>query len=502
MATNIPRNPFVSIDDLFPQNRTNQVHLNRHLPSAGPATAFATGFHLYTQIGLTLPIAAAEDDASAQRYLDVLADYALIGEAAAAVCGARLLEVQGDRLHFLVEEPTHSIAPNAVSWQRLLTLAHSVVNTSYEQLARKAGDHWKGCQAAADFGPAALLYSHIGGGSIVSLGNPANTPAKRLGQQPSVPAGYLAIPEALALKELAGSLSRRWLEINLRDPNDATREFLTRDLSPQMGVFLANQARSRPVRPLLKQAAREFFDALGSGGTLNPTRVQGFCFRADLDGFTKQVQAAFAAGHDAIMDLVRRFHELLDFPLHFEKQLRARTVILPWAGDCATILLLPPYNESMSSARSELPVKAALQWHQAFGTEKRFSQAITGARWTLGMAAGDEDEGNDGRMIVADLPAAGRTYRVAAGWAAQRSGDAYQYDGVSAGDTVITRIDRNHLWSAHAESFKDLSSIFAKATIEALQKASAQRLSRAALSVAAPSSVSMPLPPPRPFGYE
>jgi hypothetical protein len=465
-------------------------------PLLNQGVAFANGFHVYIDLDVRLPLSAAEDDQTASKYLQILAKFAAIGEGAAQLAQAQLLEVQGARLHFLIEDA--GAVPSRTAWERLLTLSEAVIMAAYEEIEPMAGKDWHGCRAAADYSPAALLFSTVGGGSLVSLGVAANRPAKRLGQVPQVGAGCLAVPDALAPESLIGAVVRGWREINLREMAAATQPFVRKSLRDSLRRYVRER---RAVDFQFGNMDRQFFEQLTSNQQFQPVRVQGFCFRADLDGFTKQVADAFAKGPQAVHELVERFRRLLEFPEHFAQKLNARTILLPWAGDCATVLLLPTYGDSFIQMRANLPVSAAIAWHRAFIAEKRYGEAAGTARWSLGLAAGDGDEGNNGHMVFADLTAAGRRFRIVAGWAAQRSLSAQQYDDVKGGDTVITQVDRKHLWAVHAKAFEDLGSLYARASISALVEQQEERDRRSRITAPVASSVAATIPASRPY-YE
>lgn len=459
--------------------------------------ALAVGFHVYCDVHLTLPLAAAQTDESAQQYVDVLAEYARIAESAAVVARARLLEVQGERIHLLVEDVPNGKKPTPEAWGRLFALSHALVKLCYERVAPLAGEHWKGCCIAADFGQAVILFSPCGGGSLVSLGNAANRPAKRLAQFPAVPAGHLAIPSEFLPAEKR-PIVRNWIELDVRSGPQVLRDVVAADISEPMRRYVVN-ATSRAQRMVMGATDTRYFEQLGSGAAVEPVRVQGFCFRADLDGFSKQVQQAFELGPEAIRALVDRFQSVLDFPNEFAKRVNARVIPLPWAGDCATVLLLPAYPESFPQTQDYLPVQASRIWHKSFEGERRFHDSVGQARWTLGMAAGDADEGHSGHMLLANLPAAGRRFRVAAGWAVRRSTDGCQFDGVSGGDTVLTRVDRNHLKDSYAEHFKDLGTEFSRARSEALERQAESATNAGGVTLGSKSSSGLYVPPPRPY---
>src|SRR5688572_26312111 len=104
------KTPSVSVDDVLAQFGSRE-HRSTFTQNSQHGVAFATGFHVYADIGVTLPLSGAEDTSATQRFLELLGEFAIIGEGAAEVSKARLLEVQGERLHFLLEDPNHALVP-------------------------------------------------------------------------------------------------------------------------------------------------------------------------------------------------------------------------------------------------------------------------------------------------------------------------------------------------------------------------------------------------------
>jgi len=60
------------------------------------------GFHAYADLRLNLDLAAAEDSQQAMKCVDLLEDFTAISDRCARLVGARILEVQGDRIHFVL----------------------------------------------------------------------------------------------------------------------------------------------------------------------------------------------------------------------------------------------------------------------------------------------------------------------------------------------------------------------------------------------------------------
>jgi hypothetical protein len=439
-----------------------------------------TGFHIYGDVALKLRLAAAEDPQNADKYLDILEEYAGIAEACSSEAGAALLEVQGERLHFLLPAPD----ANEASIKQLVQFSIALTQTVYDRLASKAGTDWNGFTLAADHGRAIVIATgRNGDDSVVSLGDPANTPAKRLARMPAVKAGHLALPSRISGKSrllLSGAAYRDdavWIEINVKEPPlylHSAVDVSLRNRMNELASGIANEVRER--RRTVKFATTN--DLAGDATIDDPIAIQAIVLRADLDGFTKQVRQAFLAGTEqAIRTLIERFLLIMEFPEHFASRINRRVISLPWAGDCATQILLLKPDENYESIRKTLPATASIDWQDGNGQyEERMTQirhAMAGTRWSVGVAGGDNDEGSSGRLLVANLQTAFRKFRVAAGWNVRRSLDAQQADNVVADDTVLPLVDYRGLNTDYQKAFSELpgSSIFRRATLPALKKA-------------------------------
>lgn len=482
--------PLVGVPQLLARAKRGALEPSELQRSYGrEPVSTAIGYHVYADIHVPLALSAAESDREAALSLQILAEFATLAEGAAALTGATLLEVQGERIHFLIEAPNYALAPDQETTEKLMRLARAVVSAAYVRIAPLVGERFA-CCLAADFGPAALLYATCGGGSVVSLGPAANRPAKRLGQTPCVAAGHLAIP-----KPRGG-----WEEFDMRHDSSAADRAVERELSRQLQEYMFVRAGRRTASAPAR-ATRDIFDRYTREGRLTPSLLQGFCLRADLDGFSAQVQQAVDDGPEAVAALVERFRTILNFPSVFRGAIQriADVIEFPWAGDCATLVIVPAAGESFAQSRAYLPVTAALEWHKAFGSNQAFSAAVAGAAWSLGLAAGDEHEGNEGRMLVGDLQSEDRQFRVLAGWGARRANDGYQYDGVKGGDTVLTRVDHSHLASTHADSFRPLGANFFKSPLSMLQERASRRAEVSGTGTPLVSAVGRNTPSPRPY---
>jgi hypothetical protein len=341
-----------------------------------------TGFHIYGDLGLHLRLAAAEDLRNADRYLDILQEYAEIAEGCCAPAGVVLLEVQGERLHFLQPAP----AAEADSIKKLLQFSIALTNTVYDRLKAKAGSDWNGFALAADHGRAIIVATgREGDDSVISFGDAANRPAKRLARTPAVKSGHLALRTAVVGRSpllVGGGAYRQnenWIDVNVKEPPSYLEQISDAALRAQI-----NESTNAIVNAVGRRERLVTFAAaedLADRATVDdPVEVQGLCLRADLDNFTRQVEQAFAANNDtAIRALVERFLVIMDFPEEFARKLNRPVISLPWAGDCATQIVPLRRGESWDQFRKSMPAVAAIAWHDCDGAAGDRMTTITKA---------------------------------------------------------------------------------------------------------------------------
>jgi hypothetical protein len=293
--------------------------------------------------------------------------------------------------------------------------------------------------------------------------------------------------------------SGNWVEIDVKQPTADTRGFFNEQLSEAMGSVARQVLTNRQQR-----AGVEFANAVFEGISFaqTPLRTQGMCLRADLEGFTKAVEAAFA--QNTVPALVQQFTDLMQYPVDFLGRLGRQHVELPWAGDCCTLLIQPGASELIEEMRAVLPIEAGRLWHGLAlenGTAKRWSRSMGEAKWAVGFACGDADEGGNGSAIVAEFSAAGRSFRVLVGWCGRRARDAQECSGVGGDDVALPESDFQNLEEVFKPIFTRLSSTFRKTSYDRIK-----RLGHSAgsdLAVSAPAiltGVSTALPAPRPYG--
>ena len=464
----------------------------------GDSFAFSRGFHVYGDLRVNLTLSAAEDDPTARHFLHILETYTAIANECAKNTGAEILEVQGERLHVLI--PGDALSHEV--FRKLFTFSTALTTAVFEKIAPAAGEHWGGFSMAADFGPAVLVTSDCGGGSVVSLGTAANVPAKRLGRQPIVQSGHLALKRQVYRSIGTEVGNAEWIEVNVLEPTAAISGFSNPHLNRQL-TALAADLLSTPMQRSVIVANAAYLRDPAHSSVAEPIRVQGLCLRADLDGFSAQVDAAFRSGPEAVKRLVARFHQIMGYTREYIQSLGRPAIELPWAGDCATVLLMPRDNESYEEVRHSLPVSAAVRWHDQEGLTRTdqiaWRKVLDSARWAICIAGGNYEEGSNGVMLVANVASSQRTFRVVAGWGPRRANDGYQASGVRADDTVLHNVDYADIDEDEKPVFRELDSRFWVAPLLKLKHAIADKTA----SLGKSSSLKMPaivrpIPAPRP----
>jgi len=449
------------------------------------------GYHLYSDLGLRLAISAAESDEAAYRNLQILQAYVSAAESAGEVTGMTFLEVQGRRLHLFREA--------ASADDELAEEVRRGCRAFYELARRKILDVAPGTEftirMALDYGRAILLRS-VGDDvseSIVSLGNAANRPAKKLARdvdRSGVPAGYLAINEtAFGQDENQPPV---WRLVDLTAPIVSRK---TDDLlGESMVAFSAIENRARPFEPNPHNPVNA------------PRKRRGFMFRADLDGFSSRVSDAMSSGADAISSLVADFQVLMSYPVAFKDTLPdgVSVVAFPWAGDCANLLL---ECDDYAVERTYLPNRAAINWHDQgrglAGNGTDWRSRMRGSKWLVAIAGGEQVEKEHGFILTGNVLASGRTFHVGSGWSWQRSLDAEQSTGTRPEDTVIHNEDYGGLdeplrrpYSEHAAQ----PALFKIAPFDRLVKAQRDHDDKGRVSVPATvPSLGIKVNSPRPY---
>lgn len=344
----------------------------------------SVGYHVYADLRLNNFLEAPRLKEDSQRLLEVLHLYAQAAHRAAVAADGTVLEVQGNRIHVLLpaEDP-------ALSFGRVLTFSRALTEAVYEVVRPKAGDDFQSFATAADHGKAVLIRSISGSSeSVVSLGIPANSPAKRLGTH-HVPPGNLSIPKRLVPPHLLTGSGGDWIDIDVRELSSSAAQFVDHEFGAMVKAA-AIAPETAPAETYLEVRAHHFEP--GEAATPeNPFQTFAFCLRADLNGFTKKVAAAFSIGGSAVIQLVEEFSRIMETANEFVREFRAPIIALPWAGDCATMVFPNSTVAEYRGVREHLPAQAVVEWlDKCSDWEKSsFSNGGFDTKWTLGVAGGE-----------------------------------------------------------------------------------------------------------------
>jgi hypothetical protein len=468
-----------------------------------------TGFHIYGDLHLNLGLAAATDQDKANLFLEVLEDYARIAsDFARGRPEVLIFEVQGERLHLFFNRNT----ANETTISELIDFCAYFTDAVYDIIKPKVGDEWGGFCMAADFGRAIVLSTGADGDdSLISLGKPANAPAKRLARQPQVKSGHLALRTDLAMycpeiKDVAGRYSvGSWIEVDVKDRPMLIQKSANATILEEAIANSKSASLDRDSRQIVALSAKAEFVDTGRATIQNPTFVQGFILRADLDGFTRRVDAAFSS-HDpqAIQLLVVEFLQIMKIPEAFENYVGRPMIRLPWAGDCYNAIFLPKNHEDYDATRDYLPAVVSNHWLDPDGKvnatrDEALAAAAEKNQWAIGIAGGEESMG---RLLVANINTWHRSFLVVAGWGSRRSIDAQNADGLKANEAVIHTEDHQALNPSYKAAFGAWSNgpvDYRKATAAALARAEKKVVAAYASVQIAPKTPAIVIPAARPY---
>ncbi|MBC2592860.1 hypothetical protein H5P28_01170 [Ruficoccus amylovorans] len=457
---------------LFRQERKTAFAVESITPPSVNITA-TTGIHFYAKISLRLDLEAADRDAATRSYLQVVDQFARVADALTEESAAELLEVQGEVLHLYL--------PCEANEQSLLTaLAYSVA--LHEEIEKRvkplAGDSWKSVRFAFDFGQTILVDTERNiDDSIISLAPAANRPAKEFANDSSTfPNSSVRFPTAILqwsptiLRYAKGrSISHNGQWVSL--PIDVAATFIRLFTTAESNLYELQEKLATAIRS--KQASINFSQLRinesidpSSSKISSPTRLRGWSLRADLDGFSRGVEAAFSSPNrdEACRKLTEDFLEVMEDASHFDSLCPWQLVQLAWAGDCASRLVVSQPKDYEADGK-ERPASIALRWHNKAQNK----------RWLTSIAGGDTEEGN-GRMLVATITVGWRTFRIAGGWPIKRAKQGEQDIGGKPLETVLHSRDVVRLDAHWADAFKPIMGIsnFKRASKAALDKAANQ----------------------------
>ena len=445
-----------------------------------------TGFHIYTLLSLTNDLSNPQDNKSAEALFEVVQRYADLVAGCLSITEGKILEVQGERLHIFVPGEL-----NCQTAEDVATLCAALTNVVYDQKYRLGNTHFNGFKICLDYGRAIILKTGVAVSySLISLGPCANDPAKHLSD---VAAEHTAFSIAIA-ELLFDDVDRRksWHEINLHD-----RKAFPSAFEPRRFNSIISSASS--IDPVY-QAGRFSVDANASfipGNNRLPRAVfvQGLFLRADLDGFTSRVKRAF--DDDNIEGLIQDFSRVIKYGDDFINQAGRPVIRIPWAGDCANMVILPKSNENIKDAKCYYPARGAHDWLSRY--DENLEEPYQDAAWRVSICAGNDSTGKC-RILIAPIEADGHKFLFAAGWGVGRSLDAQEQEGAGADVSLTSKEDYDDLEVNCKAWYTMLNSNFAlSTTLKAIRKDATKNVpSLMARSHRVSDEIADAIPQPRP----
>lgn len=439
--------------------------------------AQTTGFHLYGDLIVKRRLEKADTMENAKLLLEAIEEVISIASAFTEVEDIWLFEAQGTRFHLFID--AENLDENAVN--KLVAYCSYLAKSVDNRVRAIIPDDYEKFSMAADHGRAVVISTgREGDSSVISLGNAANIPAKRLSRN-DIADGTVALPIELArlsralTKECSEQSGSSWVHINvlLKRFELLAKEELELLESVAMTARVPRKQDIRNIEFGAIYAANSAESVVAS--VQNPLVLQALVFRADLHGFTKRVEEAYRRGPSAITEVVQEFLDILKLPEAFERSIGNPAVRLSWAGDCYTLIIQPRNFETYSSIRTNLPAVACYLWHDPDGkvNAKRDAalQAVAGRhQWSVGIAGGTESEG---RILLANVATTERRFLIAAGWGSVVSLEAQDAAGLAETESAL-----------HVEDHRELSEKFRNAFLawseqHGLRKATLKRLSDA-----------------------
>lgn len=487
----------VYFKDLFV---SQQSYLNEFVATEeGIAFADETGYHIYGEVRLALSLSASEDTTNASKFLKIIQAMVTATNACALEVGAEILEVQGERVHLLL--------PGGASKEdvlQALSFCSNLTQILYEYVAPLAGKDWQGFATAIDHGRAILIKTgNHSNGSVISLGCAANRPAKQLNKG-MTRAGYVSIPSILLNYVESIHNQKDWQEVDMLNPPLFVDRKIQEQSRGKLSEATANALRNSLLfNSKVIYADPDHLKGVLENGITSALKVQGIYIRADLDGFSKEVENAFAIGEESINALTKRFVFLMGYADQFASKLDRQVIKLPWAGDCANMVLLKQDSESYDIMRASVAPLAARDWHEqrsGFTIEEHSWKDFMGkAEWVLGIAAGDTEEGSNGHLLLAPIVTLNRKFLIAIGWGARRSLDAQNVDGAHGRDTIIPAVDFRALDSVYQKLFEPITSLFYRATQLSKQKVQSAVINASQKNETVIPRINIVTPRPKPY---
>lgn len=420
--------------------------------------------HCYVRLDLDHEVECAGTKEDALRYLNAVADASTIVHQVAGQpeFAGLLLEAQGATIHAGI--------PNQGNYRETAVAFAAAVHCV---LGQRMAAHpcVKGWRMATDAGQTLVIVSPDvhGDHSLVSIGNAANRPAKHLYQQLSVPEEVRQLKKyRLAVRTFGAD---QWEHIDLQHiPVSRTVALQYENLKSKIEYRVQLSRSGESERAGIAAQAQPVVPAGDPDAptATRPAQHHGWVMRADLDGFTAQVEVCFDQT-DRLNEMALWFADLMDSAASFVNLHAESMVQLPWAGDNFTVAVVYENKDQYNKARAERLVNHALD----FDDETR--EMLGDKRWAYGVCGGEVHGNAVGNVFIGSVEFDGIRFLLGAGVGFARSLQAFADIKPAGGMIEIMGDDYQLLADLYKPGFgpakktdESVSSLFKEGSVSAL----------------------------------
>jgi hypothetical protein len=364
-----------------------------YIPKEGVAPAFFRGHHLYVMLLLKPGLITSSNNEDRRKSITLLADLAQgVRTVVHGFEGGALLEAQGPVVHaFLPGDDDSTEDPGIAS-----LAIHEFIDKTIKP---RAGMDFEKALIAFCYGPSIFVAAvdlH-GDNSIVSLSPAANAPAKVLWKQ----SDYLPSGCIIEVRQDGSQTPYRVRQGDLHIFN-RRRQIAASCLSASSPEMIS--ARDLTIPDV---------GSPDSPTVEDPHESFSISVRADMDGFTARVNAAFAKGVQAVMELANEFHAIMVHARSFS--FGANAIHLPWAGDCFNLLLAVDDRGEYQANRKRKILEVIPEF------AKHMHEAFPDVKWAFSCAGGDIENAQMCNTLVSRLDMGATSLLLATGLPVERS---------------------------------------------------------------------------------
>ena len=399
-----------TMDELFSPRQIHESVRLKELPAMDDPEGYpyfeTNGWHFYSYLRIRSHLIQDASRYDTRRLVSIYKNYTYAADIAARLAGCRILEHQGNIIHFYFQGPMpvrelHQFA------KKLTALVEDHVLGFFENEVASFG-------MATEHGKSVIIVAQSPTGkeseqSIVSLGPCANNPAKRMVKRME--------GRVCPLSWRGSSDEKDW---HVCECHVGTDE---RERRVILESFAQDSLYSRFDKVKADDDTRSINEQVEvDGDKLQRESVrqrEALFFRADMDGFTRRVKEAF--DNNTVEALVEEFISYMKLANAWQTNSKSVTVSPhPWAGDCCNVEIISTESmpDAFSTLRSNEPQGIVRDWERYVNSQRflKFSyrKGKEPVKWVYSVSGGDiydfivETDGRRFKLCVGRP--VGRTY--------------------------------------------------------------------------------------------